>query len=123
MNKKDLKIEKVKCQGPGGQHINKTESGCRVTHLPTGISTKVCGRNYHRNEKKALKKIQSLLKEAEREERAAKKKQRRDYKIKNTQTVRTYHFKRGTVKDHRSGKTANLDKFLDGEIDFADFSR
>ena len=122
MNLKDLKIEPCKCQGPGGQHINKTMSGCKVTHIPTGHTVTICGRHFHKNKKKALKKIEQKLKEEKREEIAAKKKEQRDYKIHNTGTIRTYHCNRG-VKDHRSGKKANLTDFLNGEVDFRDFSK
>ena len=122
MNLKDIKIDQIKCKGPGGQHINKNATGCMATHIPTGITVTVCGRHFHKNKKKALKKLDSKLKEEKRAEVAAKKKNRRDYKIHNTQTIRTYHHKRGTVKDHRSGKTANLDEFMDGEVDLFDFS-
>lgn len=116
--KSDLQIEFMRGTGPGGQHRNKTESACRITHIPTGISAYCDERSQHTSKKKALKELEKRLKEAAEEEKAKDKKAHRDWKIHNMEVVRTYHFVRGTVKDHRTGKTASLKEVLDkGNLD------
>lgn len=112
INKKDIKIETMRGQGSGGQHRNKTDSCVRATHLPTGISVIIDGRNQHQNKKKALKELERRLVELKEEERAAVKKEHRDYKIHNTERIRTYNYDKGIVVDHRTGKKASLKEVL-----------
>jgi len=108
LNKKDLIIETTKGQGPGGQHKNKTDSTVKITHIPTGIVVVVNGRKQGQNKKKALKEIENRLAELNQEEKAKKKKERRDHAIKNEERIRTYDYSRGLVTDHRTGKTATI---------------
>ncbi len=114
----DLKIEYMRGTGPGGQHRNKTESACRITHLPTGISAYADERSQHHSRKLAMKTLENRLKKAKEDKKAAAKKSRRDAAIHDRTIIRTYHFLRGTVKDHRNGKTASLKDVLEkGRID------
>jgi peptide chain release factor 1 len=108
----DLKIERIRGSGPGGQHKNKTASCVRITHLPTGIVVKVDGRNQHKNLRDAKKELEARLKSAKDAGQAKVRKTRRDQAIKDETVIRTYKFKEGIVKDHRSGKTASLKEVL-----------
>lgn len=110
---KDIKIEYMRGTGPGGQHKNKTESACRVTHVPTGTTAYADTRSKHRSRKLALAELQQRLRQREADARAAKKKARRDHAIHNTVVIRTYDFSRGVVTDHRSKRTASLKNILD----------
>ncbi len=110
--KKDLKIETMRGQGPGGQHRNKTDSACRITHIPTGITAYCDERSQQSSKRKAMKEIERRLAERKSEVLAADKKAQRDHAIHNTKTIRTYDFKKQTVKDHRTGETARLSDVL-----------
>lgn len=116
--KKDLKIETMRGQGKGGQHKNKTDSMVRVTHIPTGISASIDGRDQHQNKKKAIKLLEKRLIEAKKDKIAQEKKEHRDYKIHNTKRIRTYDYSKGLVKDHRTGKTATIKDVVEkGKLD------
>jgi peptide chain release factor 1 len=115
---KDISFEYTKGKGPGGQHRNKTCSAVRATHIPTGITAYVDGRDQHKNKRAAIKELEKRVKQAKHDARAAEKKAHRDHAIHNTETIRTYDFSRGEVKDHRTGKRASLKNILDkGKID------
>ncbi len=114
----DISFEYTKGKGPGGQHRNKTCSAVRVTHIPTGVTAYVDGRDQHKNKRQAIKELEKRLVQKKRDRLAAEKKAIRDHKIHNTETVRTYDFSRGVVKDHRTKKTASLKNILiKGRID------
>jgi peptide chain release factor 1 len=116
--KQDISFEYTKGKGPGGQHRNKTCSAVRATHIPTGITAYVDGRDQYKNKRKAIKMLGQRVRQAKHDARAAEKKARRDHKIHNTETVRTYDYSRGEVKDHRTGKKASLKNILDkGKLD------
>jgi len=121
-DKKDCSIRWSQGQGAGGQHRNKTENCCNLTHIPTGVEVREDGRSRRDNLRVAYKELEKLVIAFEAAKIAAAKKEERDYKIHNTETIRTYHYSRQTVKDHRTGKTAPLKKFMDGKIDLKDFS-
>lgn len=110
--KNELKIEWYKGQGPGGQHKNKKATACRITHLPTGIVVTADGRQRQQNKRRALEDLRRRIADQKEEQRAAARKERRDHNIHNMRTIRTYDFKRGMVKDHRSGIEAPLHKVL-----------
>lgn len=118
MNKNELKIEYMRGTGPGGQNRNKLETACRITHIPTGISAYCDERTQGTSRRKALKDLEEKLANIKLEQRAKDKKARRDNAIHNTERIRTYDFKSGTVKDHRTGKTASLkDVLYKGNLD------
>ena len=118
LNKDEVRFEIAKGQGPGGQHRNKTFSTVKAIHIETGIHVTVDGRDQHKNKRDALKLLEARIKEHKASIAAAKKKARRDTAIKETETIRTYDFKRRQVLDHRTGKTADLKQVLDkGRID------
>ena len=114
---KNIKIEYFRGKGPGGQHKNKTSSCVRATHIPTGISVTIDGRNQHKNKRKALQELNKRLQEEQNNIKAEIKKEDRDYKIKNTKIIKTYNYKTQTVKDPRTGKTAPLKKVLNGHLE------
>ncbi len=118
MNKSDLKIEYMRGSGPGGQHRNKTESACRVTHIPTGTQAYADERSQKTSLRMAMKELELRLKEAKAEQKADAKKARRDEAIQPKKYIRTYDFKRMVAKDHRTGKEAPLKEVMGkGRID------
>jgi peptide chain release factor 1 len=120
VNDKDLRIDVYRASGAGGQHVNKTESAVRITHLPTGIAVAMQEeKSQHKNRAKAMKILKARLFEAERErvanERAA---ERKDLvgSGDRSQRIRTYNFPQGRVTDHRIGLTLHkLDRILSGD--------
>lgn len=110
--KSDLKIEFMRGTGPGGQHRNKTDSACRITHIPSGISAYADERSQSHSRKSAMAELQKRLANQKAERLAASKKERRDQAIQPQASIRTYDFKRGVVTDHRTKKTASVKDIL-----------
>ncbi len=118
IRKKDLRIETMRGTGPGGQHRNKTDSACRITHLPSGISAYADERSQRHSKRAAMKMLEQRLRDAYAQKRAAAKKARRNWSIHNMPRVRTYDYKAGLVYDHRTNKTATIKDVLSkGRID------
>lgn len=118
IDKSECSIEKMRGTGPGGQHRNKTDSAVRITHNPTGISAYCDERSQKTSLRKAWKELERRLAKVRSDKLASNKKKRRDYAIHNTKTIRTYDYSRNQVKDHRTGKTATIDKVVKkGRID------
>jgi len=116
--KSDLKIERIRGTGPGGQRKNKVATCVRLTHIPTGIVVVSDKRTQPESMRHALKEMDRRMVAAKEEAKAAQRKKKRDYAIHNETTIRTYDFKSGRVKDHRSKKTASIkDVLLKGRID------
>jgi protein subunit release factor A len=116
--KKDLKFEYMRGTGKGGQHKNKTSSCVRITHIPTGISAMHDGRHQSFNKRMAMQELQKRLKELKDKKKAKDKKNTRNYRIKNPNIIRTYDYKSGLVRDHRTGRVASLkDVMGKGRID------
>ena len=114
----DLKIEFMRGRGPGGQHRNKTDSACRITHLPSGIQAYADERSQAHSRKRAMHELELRIEDAKALKAAADRKKRRDEKIKPKKHVRTYNYSRQTVKDHRTGKTASIRDVMEkGRID------
>ena len=121
IQEKDLKIETFRAQGPGGQHVNKTESAVRITHIPTGIVVKCQSeRSQHKNRAMAMKMLKARLYEYELRKREAEKRALEEQKpeIAWGRQIRSYVLDQSRIKDLRTGmETGNTQAFLDGEID------
>ena len=120
INEADLKIDTMRAQGAGGQHVNKTESAVRMTHLPTGTIVFVQDeRSQHKNRARAMMLLRSRLYEAEREKLAAERAADRRAKVGSgdrSERIRTYNFPQGRLTDHRINLTLyKLDKVMSGE--------
>ncbi len=121
INPSEIKIESCKSSGAGGQHINKTESAVRLTHLPTGIVIE-CDqeRSQLQNKEKAMRLLYTKLydmKQREQDEMIASTRKSQVGSGDRSEKIRTYNFPQSRVTDHRIGKTLfNLGAFLDGDI-------
>ncbi|MDX1949588.1 MAG: peptide chain release factor 1 [Rickettsiales bacterium] len=120
---KDLRIDVFRAQGAGGQHVNKTESAVRVTHLPTGIAVaQQTEKSQHKNKAQAMKLLKSKLYEIQRqkldEERASSRKTQVGSGDRS-EKIRTYNFPQDRVTDHRVNLSIfNIEKIIDeGDID------
>ncbi len=122
INPDDLKVETMRSGGAGGQHVNKTESAVRITHLPTGISVHSQDeRSQHKNRDRAMHILRARLKERFEEEQASEVARNRRAQVgtgDRSERVRTYNFPQGRVTDHRVGLTLHrLESVLDGDLD------
>jgi peptide chain release factor 1 len=122
LNPADLRIDTFRASGAGGQHVNKTDSAIRITHLPTGIVAECQDdRSQHRNKAKAMAVLLARLRDREREERQLKEATQRRNLIGSgdrSDRIRTYNFPQGRLTDHRIGLTLyRLSAILDGDLD------
>ena len=122
LNPADLRIDTFRASGAGGQHVNKTDSAIRITHLPTGLVAECQDdRSQHRNKAKAMAVLAARLREKERSERAAKEAATRKGLIgtgDRSDRIRTYNFPQGRLTDHRINLTLyRLQAILDGDLD------
>lgn len=122
INPTDLKIDVFRASGAGGQHINKTESAVRITHLPTGVVVECQDeRSQHKNKDKAMKILRSRLYEALLEEQNDKIASERKSQVgtgNRSERIRTYNFPESRVTDHRIGLTLyRLEYILNGNLD------
>jgi peptide chain release factor 1 len=120
INEADLKIETMRAQGAGGQHVNKTESAIRVTHLPSGTVIFVQDeRSQHKNRARAMGLLKARLYDAERQKLDAERAADRKSQVGSgdrSERIRTYNFPQGRVTDHRINLTLyKLDKVITGE--------
>ena len=118
----DLKIDTFRSSGAGGQHINKTSSAIRVTHIPTGMVVECQDeRSQYKNKDKALKVLRSRLlaqKQAEQDAQLAAQRKSQVGTGDRSERIRTYNYPQGRVTDHRIGLTLyKLDSILDGALD------
>jgi len=119
---KDLRIETFGASGPGGQHVNRTYSAVRITHIPSGIVVSCQDeKSQHRNREKALRILRSRLLEKMRMEREKEIAEARRSQVgtgERSEKIRTYNFPQGRVTDHRINLTLyKLENVLDGELD------
>ncbi len=122
LNPAELRIDTFRASGAGGQHVNKTDSAIRITHLPTGLVAECQDdRSQHRNKAKALAVLTARLKEKDRSERAAREAAQRKGLIGSgdrSDRIRTYNFPQGRLTDHRINLTLyRLQSVLDGDLD------
>jgi peptide chain release factor 1 len=121
INPSDLRIDTYRASGAGGQHINKTDSAVRITHLPTGIVAECQdGRSQHSNKAQALKVLTARIQEKDRAERAAKDAAERKSLIGSgdrSDRIRTYNFPQGRLTDHRINLTLyKLLTIMEGDL-------
>ena len=120
INEADLKIDTMRSSGAGGQHVNKTESAIRITHLPTGLVVAMQEeRSQHRNRAKAMALLRSRILDARNQKLDAERAQDRRSQVGSgdrSQRIRTYNFPQGRVTDHRVNLTLHsLDRIMEGE--------
>jgi peptide chain release factor 1 len=120
INDADLKIDTMRAQGAGGQHVNKTESAIRITHMPSGIVVFVQEeRSQHKNKAKALTMLRAKLYDAEKTKRDSARAAERRGQVGSgdrSERIRTYNFPQGRVTDHRINLTLHkLPQIIEGE--------
>ena len=118
---KDLRVETMRASGPGGQHVNKTSSDVRITHIPSGIVV-VCQdeKSQHKNRVKAMRVLRSRIFERERLEKNRERARERRSQIGSgdrNQRVRTYNFPQNRVTDHRLKENFSLEQIMDGKME------
>jgi peptide chain release factor 1 len=122
LNPAELRIDTFRASGAGGQHVNKTESAIRVTHLPTGIVVECQdSRSQHKNREKALGVLAAKIRDKQLREQQAKTASTRKSLIGSgdrSERIRTYNFPQGRVTDHRINLTLyKIDRIMDGELE------
>jgi peptide chain release factor 1 len=121
LNPADLRVDTFRSSGAGGQHVNKTDSAIRITHLPTGIVVECQDeRSQHKNRSRAMSLLKSKLLNAEREKQQSAQAQTRKLQVGSgdrSERIRTYNFPQGRVTDHRINLTLyKLDDVMNGGI-------
>jgi peptide chain release factor 1 len=121
LNPADLRIDTFRASGAGGQHVNKTDSAIRITHLPTGLVVECQDeRSQHKNRSRALSLLKSRLLAAEREKQASQQAQTRKLQVGSgdrSERIRTYNFPQGRITDHRINLTLyKLDDVMNGQL-------
>lgn len=122
LNPAELRVDTYRASGAGGQHVNKTDSAIRITHLPTGIVVECQdSRSQHKNRERALSVLAARIKAKQEKEAAAKTASTRKSLIGSgdrSERIRTYNFPQGRVTDHRINLTLHkIERILDGELD------
>lgn len=122
INSADLKIDTYRASGAGGQHVNKTDSAIRITHLPTNTVVECQDeRSQHKNRARAMSLLRSRLLTAERDKQAAEQASTRKLLVGSgdrSQRIRTYNFPQGRISDHRINLTLyKLSEIIEGDLD------
>ncbi len=121
INDEDLRIDTFRASGAGGQHVNKTESAIRITHIPTGVVVSCQDeKSQHKNKAKALKVLRSRIYAEEQKKQTAERAHTRRLQVGSgdrSDKIRTYNYPQNRVTDHRIGYSAyNLPEVLDGDL-------
>jgi peptide chain release factor 1 len=122
IDEKDLKIDTYRASGPGGQHVNKTDSAIRITHLPSGIVVQCQDeRSQHKNRAHAMRMLKAKLFEIEEEKKQSEFADERKTQVgtgERSEKIRTYNFRDGRITDHRINLTLyKIEAILSGELD------
>jgi peptide chain release factor 1 len=122
IDEKDLRIDTYRASGPGGQHVNKTDSAIRITHIPTGVVTQCQDeRSQHKNKAKALRMLRAKIYEIEAQKQQSEISSMRKNLVGSgdrSEKIRTYNYKDVRVTDHRIGLTLHkLDQILEGDLE------
>ena len=122
LNPSDLRIDTFRASGAGGQHVNKTDSAIRITHLPTGIVVECQDeRSQHKNRSRALSLLKARLLAAERDKQTMQQAEKRKLQVGSgdrSERIRTYNYPQGRVTDHRINLTLyKLDEVMNGKLD------
>ncbi|MGI9558944.1 MAG: peptide chain release factor 1 [Thermodesulfobacteriota bacterium] len=122
VDEKDLKIDTYKASGPGGQHVNKTDSAVRITHEPTGIVVQCQSeRSQHKNRAQSMRMLRAKLYEEESGKRMSERAGERKKQLgggARSEKIRTYNFPQSRVTDHRIGMTvSNIESVMNGGIE------
>jgi len=123
INTSDLRVDTYRASGAGGQHVNKTDSAVRLTHLPTGIVVECQDeRSQHKNRARAMSLLQARLLDAQVEKQAAEHAEKRRLLVGSgdrSERIRTYNYPQGRVTDHRINLTLHkLDEILEGALEY-----
>jgi peptide chain release factor 1 len=122
INPADLRVDTYRASGAGGQHVNKTDSAIRITHLPTGTVVECQDeRSQHKNRARAMSLLKARLLAAERARLAAERAETRKLMVGSgdrSERIRTYNFPQGRITDHRINLTLyRLSDVIDGDLD------
>jgi peptide chain release factor 1 len=119
INESDLRIDTYRSSGAGGQHVNKTDSAVRITHLPTGVVVTSSEKSQHQNRARAMKNLKARLYDMQREALDSARSDARKSQVGSgdrSERIRTYNFPQGRVTDHRINLTLyNLPKVMEGD--------
>ncbi len=121
INKADLKVDTFRASGAGGQHVNKTDSAIRITHIPTGVVVECQDqRSQHKNRAQAMSVLQARLQQAEDEKRRSEEESSRRNLVASgdrSERIRTYNFPQGRMSDHRINLTLyRLNEIMEGSL-------
>ena len=115
---KDFNIRYTRGSGPGGQHRNKVETCCVITHVPTGLQEKCEDtRSKERNKNIATERLLKRIEDQKLKAKQEATNERRKELIQNSKVIKTYNFNRNEVYDHRTKVKADLKRVMNGEID------